>query len=151
MAKTYRQGFFTPKNPQKYSGDVTNIVYRSSWELRAFQWADLNPSVLVWNSEETVIPYICQTDGKLHRYFVDMKLKIKSVDGTIRDYVVEIKPFSQTQPPKYPGKQTKRYLEEVETFVKNQSKWEAARNYAKERNMQFVVLTEKELFGTNGK
>lgn len=80
-----------------------------------------------------------------------MKLKIKSVDGTIRDYVVEIKPFSQTQPPKYPGKQTKRYLEEVETFVKNQSKWEAARNYAKERNMQFVVLTEKELFGTNGK
>lgn len=151
MAKTYRQGFFTPRNPQKYSGDITNIVYRSSWELRAFQWADLNPSVLVWSSEETVIPYICQTDGKLHRYFVDMKLKIKSADGIIRDYVVEIKPFNQTQPPKYPGKQTKRYLEEVETFIKNQSKWEAAKSYAKERNMQFVVLTEKELFGTNGK
>lgn len=147
MAKTYRQGFFVPQNPQKYAGDVTNIVYRSSWELRTFQWADLNNSVIQWSSEETIIPYVCQTDNRAHRYFVDMKLKIKGQDGSIKDYVVEIKPYAQTQPPKFPGRQTKRYLDEVETFIKNQSKWKAAEQYAKERNMQFVILTEKELFG----
>ena len=135
-------------NPKKYAGDISNIVYRSSWELRTFQWADLNQSVIQWSSEETVIPYVCQTDNRLHRYFVDMKIKIKGIDGTIKDYVVEIKPYAQTMPPKFPGKQTKRYLEEVETFIKNQSKWKAAKEYAKERNMQFVILTEKELFGT---
>jgi hypothetical protein len=135
-------------NPEKYAGDISNIVYRSSWELRTFQWADLNNSVIQWSSEETIIPFVCQTDNRLHRYFVDMKIKIKGIDGTIKDYVVEIKPYAQTMPPKFPGKQTKRYLQEVETFIKNQSKWKAAKEYAKERNMQFVILTEKELFGT---
>lgn len=148
MARSYKQGFFIPMNPKKYAGDISNIVYRSSWELRTFQWADLNQSVIQWSSEETVIPYVCQTDNRLHRYFVDMKIKIKGIDGTIKDYVVEIKPYAQTMPPKFPGKQTKRYLQEVETFIKNQSKWKAAKEYAKERNMQFVILTEKELFGT---
>lgn len=148
MARSYKQGFFIPMNPKKYTGDISNIVYRSSWELRTFQWADLNQSVLQWSSEETVIPYVCETDNRLHRYFVDMKLKIKGADGVVKDYVVEIKPYAQTLPPKFPGRQTKRYLEEVETFIKNQSKWKAAKEYAKERNMQFVILTEKELFGT---
>lgn len=148
MAKTYRQGLFVPLNPQKYAGDISNIVYRSSWELRTFQWADLNNSVIQWSSEETIIPYVCQTDNRLHRYFVDMKLKIKGQDGSVKDYVVEIKPHAQTLPPKFPGRQTKRYLDEVETFIKNQSKWKAAKQYAEDRNMEFVILTEKELFGT---
>lgn len=148
MATKFKQGLFIPKNPQKYTGDVRNIIYRSSWELRAFQWADMTPSVLSWSSEETIIPYVCETDGRLHRYFVDLKLKITSTDGSIKDYVVEIKPYSQTQPPKYPGRQTKRYIEEAMTFIKNQSKWKAARKYAEDRNMKFVILTEKEIFGT---
>lgn len=148
MTRKYKQGLFIPKNPQKYAGDVNHIIYRSSWEYRTFQWADLNQSVIQWSSEETIIPYICQTDERMHRYFVDMKIRIKGQDGKVKDYVVEIKPFAQTQPPKFPGRQTKRYLEEVETFVKNQSKWAAAKQYAKDRNMEFVILTEKELFGT---
>lgn len=148
MTRKYKQGLFIPKNPQKYAGDVNNIIYRSSWEYRTFQWADLNQSVIQWSSEETIIPYICQTDERMHRYFVDMKIRIKGQDGKVKDYVVEIKPFAQTQPPKFPGRQTKRYLEEVETFVKNQSKWAAAKQYAKDRNMEFVILTEKEIFGT---
>ena len=48
----YKQGFYYPKNPNKYVGDVDNIVYRSSWELRVFKWMDDNPSVLEWASEE---------------------------------------------------------------------------------------------------
>jgi hypothetical protein len=96
-----------------------------------------------------VIPYLSKVDGRYHRYFIDLKLKIRGTDGEIKEYIVEIKPFQQTQPPKFPGRQTPRYLKEVETFVTNQSKWEAAELYAKERKMKFVILTEKELFGVN--
>lgn len=147
MARAYKQGFFKPLNPQKYSGDVNNIVYRSSWELRFLQWCDLNPSVVAYHSEETVVPYLCQTDNRMHRYFLDATVKIKDINGNLSVFLVEIKPWVQTQPPKFPGKQTKRYLTEVETFVKNQSKWKAAEKFADERNMKFLILTEKDLFG----
>ena len=143
MRKT-NKGIFIPQNPSKYRGDVYNIVYRSSWEKRAFHWADSNPSVIEWASEEIVIPYLCETDNKIHRYFVDMYVKIRSSDGSIRKFIVEIKPFEQTQPPKQ-TRNSKRYIEECMTYVKNQSKWKAATEFAKKNGIQFVILTEKEL------
>lgn len=146
MAKTrFKQGYYKPKNPQKYKGDVNNVIYRSSWEKLFFVWADMNPAVLQWSSEEIVIPYVCDTDNKIHRYFVDAFIRVKNKDGTIVDCIVEIKPEAQTLPPKFPGKQTARYLNEVHTFVKNQSKWEAAKRYAEDRRMRFLIITEKEL------
>ena len=146
MARAYKQGKFFPRNPEKYKGDINNIIYRSSWELRFLEWCDMNPSVIAYHSEETVIPYICETDGRMHRYFVDMRIAIRDRNGNIGHFLIEIKPYAQTLPPKYPGKQTPRYLEAVETFVKNKSKWKAAESYAKERNMKFLVLTENDLF-----
>lgn len=140
-----------PKNPQKYAGDVNNIVSRSSWETRFFEWCDTNSAVVCWESEETKILYTCQTDFKQHRYFLDVKLKIRDTSGNTSVYLIEIKPWAQTQPPKFPGRQTQRYITEVETFIKNQSKWKAATQYAKERGMKFMILTEKELFGDKKK
>lgn len=145
MSRTYHQGRYTPQNPQKYRGDVNNIIFRSSWERKFFTWCDVNSSVLEWSSEEIVIPYICQTDNKPHRYFLDAHVKIKDSKGNIFTYLVEIKPFSQTQPPKFPGKQTKRYLAEAETFIKNQSKWDAAKKFAERNGVKFIILTEKDL------
>ena len=140
-------GIFKPLNPQKYRGDVNNIVYRSSWEKRAFEWADLNPSVLEWASEEIVIPYLCETDNRIHRYFVDLYIKVKTVDGGSSKFIVEIKPYAQTQVPQPPksGRQNKRYIEEMMAYVKNQSKWKAANEFAKKTGIQFKILTEREL------
>lgn len=145
VARKYIQGKWFPRNPQKYAGDPNNIIYRSSWELRFFNWADQNPGVISWQSETTIVPYLCDTDGKMHRYFVDITIKIRTSSGEIKTYLVEIKPWAQTQPPKQNKKNTKRYIEEVETFVKNQCKWKAATAYAKKRGAEFIVLTEKEL------
>lgn len=145
MPTNYKQGKWFPKNPFKYKGDVNNIIYRSSWEKRFLIWCDLNPSVVEYASEEIVIPYLCETDGQWHRYFVDAYIKIKDKDGNIKTFLVEIKPYKETLPPKFPGKQTKRYLTEVQTFIKNQSKWKAASRFAKQRDAEFVILTEKEL------
>lgn len=141
--KTHKRKFF-PKNPQKYVGDLTNIIMRSSWETRFAIWCDNNPQVIYWQSEETIIPYICATDNKPHKYYMDFRIQVKTKSG-LKTYLVEIKPEVQTIPPKYPGKQTKRYLTESLTFMKNQSKWQAAKNYASDRGWEFIILTEKEL------
>ena len=144
MAKYY-QGKFKPKFPEKYKGDPTNIIYRSSWELRFMNWCDSDTAIVKWSSECTVIPYRCGTDNKLHRYFVDFKIQVKTKDGGFKTFLVEIKPLAQTMPPKFPGKKTKRYLTESMTFIKNQSKWDAANQYCKDRGWEFIVITEKQL------
>jgi hypothetical protein len=132
---------FIPIFPEKYTGDPTNIIMRSSWETRFASWCDKNPSVLKWSSEETIIPYKCPTDNRIHRYFVDFKITVT----TGRTYLVEVKPKTQTQPPIYPGKRTQRYLQESLTFMKNQAKWEAANEFAKDRGWEFKIITEHEL------
>ena len=133
---TYK-GFFKPKNPSKYAGDYKNIIYRSLWERNVFRWCDANDQILKWSSEEVVVPYYFPLDKKYHRYFVDIKFTSK--EGT---FLVEIKPKSQTKPPKKPARQTARYLTEASTYVKNQCKWKAATEYAEERGWKFVIWTE---------
>lgn len=138
---TYR-GTFSPKNPSKYRGDVTNIVYRSLWERQVFRWLDEQSFIASWSSEEVVIPYVCKTDGRVHRYFVDVKFTF--TDGRVM--LVEIKPKKETLPPKS-ARKTKRYITEVMTYAKNISKWEAATEYAKDRKWTFEVWTEDFLRG----
>ena len=132
---------YIPLFPEKYTGDPSNIIMRSSWETRFASWCDKNPSVLKWNSEETVIPYKCPTDNRIHRYFVDFKIYV----NTGKTYLVEVKPKMQTLPPIYPGKRTQRYLQESLAFMKNQAKWEAASEFAKDRGWEFKIITEHEL------
>lgn len=141
MSKKYYSGKFKPKNIAKYDGDYNNISYRSLWERQVFRWCDDNPSVIKWSSEETVISYKCKTDSRQHRYFVDLKITFK----TGATYLIEIKPQKETVQPKKPAKQTKRYINEVFTFIKNQSKWEAADIYAQQRGWTFEVWTEATL------
>lgn len=136
---------FSPKHPQKYTGDINNIIMRSSWETSFAGWCDRNPNVLKWSSEETIIPYRCPTDNRIHRYFVDFKITIRDVNGAISTYLIEVKPLKQVNPPVFPGKRTRKYLMESYTFIKNQAKWEAATNYCKDRGWTFKIITEKEL------
>jgi hypothetical protein len=135
------RGKFTPKHPEKYVGDVNNIVYRSLWERNTFRWIDTQSSIVYWNSEECVIPYVCETDNKVHRYFMDLWFQTK--DG--KNYIIEIKPKGQTKPPKTPQRKTRPYIKESLTYVKNQSKWKAASEFALDRGWKFEVWTEDTL------
>lgn len=137
----FHKRIYKPIFPEKYAGDPSNIIMRSSWETMFASWCDKNPSIVKWSSEETIIPYRCPTDGKIHRYFVDFKITLKNG----KTYLVEVKPAKQCEPPVFPGKRTQRYLTESLTFIKNQAKWEAARNYCKDRGWEFKIITEKEL------
>ena len=131
-------GRYSVKNPSKYEGDPTKVIYRSLWERHAFKWCDDNPNIIKWSSEEVVIPYLYEVDRKYHRYFMDLKLKTKQG----KTFLVEIKPDGQTRPPTG-ARRTKRYLTESLTYIKNVNKWEAAEEYAKDRGWEFVIWTEK--------
>ena len=139
------KGRFIPKNPQKYRGDSSKIIYRSSWELRFMKWCDTHPDVLKWASEELAIQYVSPVDRKLHRYFPDFLIQKKTSTGAILNVLIEIKPSAQTRPPKRPKKQTKRYINEVMRYEINKAKWNAAINYCDKAGMTFQLLTEHEL------
>ena len=141
----YHKRKYNPIHPEKYVGDPTDIIMRSSWETKFAIWCDQNPAVIKWSSETTVIPYVCPTDNRAHRYFVDFKIQVRNKNNELKTYLVEIKPLAQTMPPTPPQRKTKRYITEVMTWGKNDAKWRAARNYCKDRGYEFIILTEKEL------
>lgn len=145
MAPSY-QGYFKPKNPQKYRGDPTNIVYRSGWELKFMLYLDGHKDIINWGSEEFFIPYRSPIDGRVHRYFPDFILTQINKDGKKETMVIEIKPYKQTVPPSQRGnKATKRFLTEVRTWGVNEAKWKAAQEFCKDRGWKFEIFTEKEL------
>ena len=46
------KGRFKPKNPKKYKGDPSNIIFRSSWERDVMNWCDKNEKIVSkWSSE----------------------------------------------------------------------------------------------------
>ena len=106
---------------------------------------DLNPNVLEWSSEETIIPYQNPLTGRVSRYFVDFYMKVKGQDGKISKYLIEIKPSKFVAPPEKPKRRTQHYINEVFTWGVNQAKWKTAREYCKTKGWHFEILTEKEL------
>tara|TARA_R100000734_G_C3298275_1_gene89218 strand:+ start:418 stop:858 length:441 start_codon:yes stop_codon:yes gene_type:complete len=135
------KGKYKIKKPEKYAGDVSNVVFRSLWERNAFRWCEDNPKVKLWNSEGVVVPYKCTIDKKLHRYFVDLLIEMENK----KIYLIEIKPKSQTVPPVKKSRKTKRYINEALTFSRNQDKWTAADKFAKHNGWEFQVWTEETL------
>lgn len=134
------KGRYKVKNPSKYKGNPTQVIFRSLWERQVFRWCDNDPSVLQWSSEEIIIPYRCKTDRKLHRYYPDVYIKTKN-----GEYLIEIKPKKETVPPRDRSKKTKKYLNEVMTYIKNTSKWDAAKEYCADRGFIFDIWTEDTL------
>lgn len=138
-------GVFKPRNPKKYKGDPSNIIYRSLWECKFMSYLDAHPDVMEWASEEFSIPYLSPIDNRVHRYFPDFWVKKRDRNGLIETIVVEIKPKSQTAPPKVKTKPTKAYINEVKRWGINSSKWKYAKQFCEERKWKFQILTEDEL------
>lgn len=145
MSNYYCQGIFNPKHPEKYKGQHP-IIYRSRPELLMMQWFDIKNNIIEWTSESVVIPYIKPTDGRMHRYFIDFSCKFKNPDNTTTKYIIEYKPFKQTQQPLKTAKKSERsFLIEQMTFAINRAKWQSAEDYARHQGMKFIIVTEREL------
>jgi len=138
-------GRFIPKNPQKYVGDYTNIIYRSTWEAKVMSWLDKNQDVISWASEELTIPYLSPVDNRMHRYFPDFLVKVRTKENKLRTMMIEVKPKKQTQEPVKKKRVTKQYLQEVATFNVNKAKWHAANEFCLDRGWEFKIFTEDHL------
>ena len=145
MRKRYK-GKYKIKNPDKYLGNPTNIIYRSLMERRFMEWCDSNDKCYKWSSEEVVIPYISPLDNKRHRYFPDFL--IQTPKGW---FLIEVKPLTQSRPPKklvvenLELKKKRRYIKSVQTWLVNEAKWKAATKVCEKKGWSFQILTEKQL------
>ncbi len=146
MRRKRYKGKYKVKNPQKYIGDSTNVIYRSLMELNFMKWCERSEKVLKWNSEEVVIPYISLMDKKKHRYFPDFLIQTNK-GWTL----IEVKPLVQTKPPKkiliekVTLKKKRRYVKAVKTWLVNEAKWNAAKKVCEVNGWKFELMTEKQL------
>lgn len=142
--KKYKQGIYRPRNPKKFGEH--KCIYRSSYELDFMKWCDENPRVLNVRYEKIIVPYQCKTDNKVHKYYLDVLITLLEKDGP-KNYLIEIKPFKQTIPPK-PSKRKKQktILTEKFNWIKNSCKWEAAKVYCKKHNLRWSIITEKGIY-----
>lgn len=139
----YKQGFFYPRNLDKFVSKENKAIYRSGLELEYFRILDKNPNVLKWGSEEVVVPYFFE--NKWHKYYVDLFVIFKFGEST-KKYFIELKPYSQTVEPKQSKrKKQMTMLYEAKQWAKNQAKWKAATDFAKKNGWEFHILTEKDL------
>lgn len=150
MAFAYKQGYYTPKNPEKYLGDPAKIRYMSSWELETHKFFDNNPNVLKWASEEIAIPYIKPTDGRVHKYYPDYFIHYRTRDGELKWELIEVKPAQQTRQSRSRNQRTKIY-EDI-TYAVNVCKWQAAQAWCEKQTQLtgkpyvFRIITERSIF-----
>jgi hypothetical protein len=138
--KKFAQGRYDLKNPDKYLGNGSPL-YRSSWEWAVMNMCDQNPAIQNWASESIKIPYRCPLTGKYTVYVPDFLVNYVDKNGKSHAELWEVKPANQA------------FKEQVGSskinqahHIKNMAKWEAASAWCKQRNIQFRVISENDLF-----
>jgi hypothetical protein len=144
VKRTY-SGKFRPRNPDKYVGDPSNIIYRSSWEKIFMNWCDTRDHIVSWQSEEKCLWYNDPVTKKNRRYFPDFIIKYEK-DGKLITEMVEIKPQAQVDGPNpNPKRRTAGWMRSVQTYLTNMAKWEAAAKVCEDRGWNFRLVSEKDL------
>lgn len=141
----YKNKFF-PKNTSKYIGDFNKILCRSLWERKFCKYLDENKNILRWSFENIKIPYKSPIDNKPHHYIPDFLIEKRDKNGDISTLIVEIKPFKQTKQPILSENISKKtHSKNMEMFLINQAKWQAAKEFCEKNDLKFMIITEKEL------
>lgn len=137
---------FKPRHPEKYMGDADNIIIRSSWELRVFQFCDNNTNILKWGSEEIAIDYMkpCAGGFKPARYFPDLYVEYINREGTKITEIIEVKPEKFTRASRSRNSATKMF--ENQQYIVNMAKFTAATHWCERRGIKFSVLSENSIF-----
>lgn len=147
--KKFKQGIFKPINVSKCL-NTSNVEYRSQLEFRLLRICDNNDAVISWSSESVIVPYMNPIKGKVCRYYIDAYIKLQTPNGP-KEFLIEVKPYRQTLKPT-PSKRQKEttIIYEAATYAINQAKWDAARQFANSKNMEFMIMTEEDISKLEG-
>lgn len=163
----FKQSQFIPQNIEKVVGDP-RILCRSSWELKLADWCDRNPQIIKWGSEVVPISYrdpsavnideaqkhnLDVTNPSLwplHNYYPDFYIEMVDDTGTNKKFLIEVKPYHQTQKPAPINENAKlkdirAFNNAAKTYLQNNAKWNAAREWCKLHDIEFVIFTEYQL------
>jgi hypothetical protein len=132
----YKQGTIDPAGCKKYysSCKTDPIIYRSGLELQFINYCEQNPKIVKWASEPIKIPYFSRILKKNQNYYPDYI--IENSEGV--RCIVEVKPDNQTRKP---SATDSMWLKE--NWIRNTDKWIAAKKFAEDNNMKFIIVTEK--------
>jgi hypothetical protein len=161
------QGYYKVQNPEKYIGDPSLVIYRSSWEAAFCKWCDYSPSILRWSSEPIKIPYYdrvskleeCKRQGLnpndprnwvVKNYNTDFWCEIIKSENEIQKMFIEIKPSGKLKKPIPPGanasiKEIRRFNNDAKEYLINEAKFAALSAWAEKNNSKFYVFTENTL------
>lgn len=105
-------------------------------------YADSNPAIVQWGYESiSPIKYLDKSVNppKVRRYYMDFVCKVR-VGNSYKTVWIEVKSSAETKPPPKNAKP-----KTVAIWLKNSSKWEAARQMAKAKGVEFKIITEEQL------
>jgi hypothetical protein len=136
----YANGFYQLLNPAKYVGKKTPH-YRSSWEHVVMRMCDNNPAILQWANEAIHVNYRNPFTNKNTIYVPDFFVMYVDASGKQHGEIWEIKPSHETS--LIEAKNNKRAQAAA---ILNMCKWQAARAYCSANNLNFRIITEKDLF-----
>ena len=159
-----KQGYYTVDNKNKYIGNPSQCIYRSSWEFSFMKYCDYSPSVLRWSAEPLSIPYVskvakldeCNKFGldpnnpvnwQRRNYHVDFWIELDKGDNVIEKIFIEIKPSNKLKkpmPPKSnaPLKEQRRFILDAKEYLTNEAKFKAISTWAERNGCKFYVFTE---------
>lgn len=132
---------YTPTYPDKYKGNYP-IISKSSWELEYMHYCDYNPDVLEWSYEPVKIPYPDPT--KMNKtqslYIPDFLVTFIDQSRKVVTKLVEIKPLHEA------NQGFARNSMDAVLKMKNDAKWASANAWAMRRGIDFITLTEADMF-----
>jgi len=165
-AKT-KQGYYKPKNLDKYIGDPELVIYRSSWEYGFCKFCDMSPSVTRWSSEPVTIPYYdrvskleeCAKLGldpndprnwEVKNYNTDFWFELDRGEDEKEKIFVEIKPSYKLKKPLPPDRdaplaEQRKFNKAAREFLINEAKFAAMKEWSERNGCKFYVFTEHTL------
>ena len=94
-------------------------------------YCDLNENILEWGSEEIALPYRSPLDNRIHRYFPDFYIKVKESNGSLKKYLIEVKPKKQTREPKFRKGKQKHISTKSQSMPKTWQSGKQQKNFVK--------------------
>ena len=147
----YRQGYYHVINIEKYIGDTSKVIYRSSWEKKMMTFCDMNERIMKWSSENIQIPYLNPVENAIKIYNIDFYFQVRQDDNSIKNIIAEVKPSKKLEKPMLPTTRlTEKRIEahnyQMKEYVTNVYKFQAAKKWAEERGWEFMIVTEQFLY-----